>query len=304
MAYSAIALTDEFENGVIWTVDGFKLDLWSRLSITEINKRRTEMSVLDAKYQVLTFPNLTIYDYKSIESKLTVMASKGWRIENIGAFLWKFKRAEPSNKKFFVVFSDIPSGGKISPTEENQSLGEICIRNGWEREYQWKQMQIFCADQQAILLENDEVIRLENIHQNMKKTFISNWTKVLLLMIIIAFSNGIRYLGSSLYINEKAFWAFLIGIQGAFVAGSSLLGYMLWFKISRKRISEGSTCVSAEWHRRILIVMIIGVLVTAILSFIDMKIQFDKWLTFYIIIGIMAVLAVVSLITLLIQLFK
>ena len=115
MAYSAIALTDEFENGVIWTVDGFKLDLWSRLSITEINKRRTEMSVLDAKYQVLTFPNLTIYDYKSIESKLTVMASKGWRIENIGAFLWKFKRAEPSNKKFFVVFSDIPSGGKISP---------------------------------------------------------------------------------------------------------------------------------------------------------------------------------------------
>ena len=31
-------LTEEFENGVIWTIDGFKLDLWSRLSITEIKK--------------------------------------------------------------------------------------------------------------------------------------------------------------------------------------------------------------------------------------------------------------------------
>lgn len=38
MAYSAIALTDEFENGVIWTIDGCKLDLWSRLSITRIKK--------------------------------------------------------------------------------------------------------------------------------------------------------------------------------------------------------------------------------------------------------------------------
>jgi hypothetical protein len=38
MGYSAIALTEEFENGVIWTIDGFKLDLWSRLSITEIKK--------------------------------------------------------------------------------------------------------------------------------------------------------------------------------------------------------------------------------------------------------------------------
>lgn len=38
VAYSAIALTDEFENGVIWIIDGYKIDIWSRLSITEIKK--------------------------------------------------------------------------------------------------------------------------------------------------------------------------------------------------------------------------------------------------------------------------
>lgn len=255
------------------------------------------MRGINVKNRILIFPYLAIYDYKSIEDNLTAMAAKGWRTEGASSFLWKFKRAEPSNKKFSVIFADDTS-------ERKRSLEEICVEGGWKKEFQGKQIQIFYADKEAIPLETDELIRLENIHLNMKKTFIPNWIKALLLMIIIAFSNGMSYFGGSPYMNGKAFWAFLVGLQGAFIAGCSLLGYLLWLKISRKKISKGGTCVSTSWYRRILIVMIIGFLTTGIVSFINIKIQIGEGLIFYIIIGMMVVLAAISLITLLFQLLE
>lgn len=252
----------------------------------------------DVKYQLLIFPYLTIYDYKSIEDNLTAMAAKGWRTESIGVFLWKFKRSEPSNKKFSVFFTSSASEHEPVSTERQRLLEELCVKGGWEKEFQWKQMQIFCADQEAIPLETDEAIRLENIHQNMKKTYIPNWTKVLFLMLFIAFSNGMKYFGYFPYSDEKTVWAFLIALYGAFIAGVTLLGYLFWLKASRKKISEGGTSVSAAWYRRLLIVLVIGFMATSIGSFTDTKIQIGEGLIFYIIFCMIAVLAAVSFIDL------
>lgn len=258
----------------------------------------------DAKYQFLIFPALTIYDYKSIEDNLTAMAAKGWRTESIGAFLWKFKRSEPVNKKFSVLFTSSASEYEPVSTEKQGLLEEICVKGGWEKEFEWKQMQIFCADQEAMPLETDEAIRLENIHRNMKKTFIPNLIKVLLLTLVLAFSNGMKYFGYFPYSDEKTVWAFLIALHGAFIAGFTLLGYLLWLKASRKKISEGGACVSSVWYRRFLIVLGIGFLVTSIVSFTDTKIQIGEGLIFYIIICITAVLSAVSFINLFSQFLK
>ena len=247
----------------------------------------------DVKYQFL-FPNLTMYDYKSIEDNLTAMAAKGWRVENIGTLLWKFKRTEPSNKKFCV----------LPVSAERQRTLEEYVEGGWKKEFQLKQMQIFCADQEAMSLETDEVIRLETIHQNMKKTFIPNWTKVLFCMMILTFFNGMNYFRNSSYSYEKTIWPFLVYLYGTFISGCTLLGYMLWFKISRKKISEGGTCISTAWYRNGLIVMIVGFLATVIVSFIDIKMQIGEGLMSYIIIGMMILLVAISLITLLFQLFE
>jgi hypothetical protein len=46
------------------------------------------------------------------------MAEKGWRTENVGAFLWKFKKAEPSNKKFSAIFSE---------SERTEMLRVMCL---------------------------------------------------------------------------------------------------------------------------------------------------------------------------------
>lgn len=217
-----------------------------------------EMS--DTKY--LIFPYITIYDYKSIEDNLTTMAAQGWRTESIGPFLWKFKRSEPSNKKFFAFYSN--SKYESASTEEQKLLEELCVKGGWEKEFQWKNMHVFIADHDAMPLEIDEAIKLENIYKNMKKTFIPNGTIVLILMLLIAFINGKKYFGNSPYSDEKTIWAFLLNIYGAFLVGASLLGYLFWIKFLKKKISEGGTCVSTKWFRKILILLLVGFVATSI----------------------------------------
>lgn len=46
--------------------------------------------------------------------------------------------------------------------------------------------------------------------------------------------------------------------------GASLLGYLFWFKFSKKKISEGGTCVSTKWFRKILILILVGFMATSI----------------------------------------
>jgi hypothetical protein len=210
------------------------------------------------------FPNLTIYDYKSIEDNLTTMAAKGWRTESIGAFLWKFKRSIPSNKKFSVIYTSSASEYEASTTKKQKLFKELCVKGGWEKELQWKNMNIFIADPDAMPLEIDEAIKLENIHKNMKKTFIPNGTKVLIFMLLIAFINGMKYFGNSPYSDERTIWAFLLNLYGAFIVGATLLGYLLWFKFSKKKISEGGTCASTKWFRKLLILLLIGFMATSI----------------------------------------
>jgi hypothetical protein len=214
----------------------------------------------DAKY--LIFPYITIYDYKSIEDNLTTMAAKGWRTESIGPFLWKFKKSIPSNKKFIALYTS-NSKYESASTEKQKLFEELCVKGGWEKEFQWKNMHIFIADHDAMPLETDEE-KLENIHKIMKKTFIPNYTIPLIFLLFIAFIYGMKYFGNSPYSDEKTIWAFLLNLYSAFIAGASLLGYLFWFKFSKKKISEGGTCVSTKWYRKLLIVLVIGFLATSI----------------------------------------
>lgn len=217
----------------------------------------------DVKYGFL-FPGLTLYDYKSIEDYLTEMAAKGWKVESAGPGLWKFKRTEPSNRKFFVHFASSVSELEPVSAEGQRTFEETCVETGWRKEFQWKQMQVFCADREAMPLEIDGVIRLDNIHRNMKKNFIPNWIKALVFMLLLAFINGIKYFGNSPYRDEKTIWAFLISLYGVFISGAVLLGYLIWFKLSKKKVYEGGTCVSAKWYRKFLIVLLIGFIATSI----------------------------------------
>ena len=181
----------------------------------------------------------------------------------------------------------------MNPSAEVKSADD-CNEGGWKKD-EWKQMQIYCANPEAIPMETDEAVRLESVHLNMKKTFIRGWIIALFSMLVLAFSNGMKHFGNSPYSDEGTFWAFLATLYVALTAVVALLGYLYWLKASRKRISEGGTCASAAWHRRLLNVLLIGFLVIIVAYFLDTKMHLGEGLIFYIIIYMAAALAVISL---------
>jgi hypothetical protein len=259
------------------------------------------MSGLDTKYQLSIFPS---FDYKSMEDNLSSMAAKGWELEHIGAFLWRFKKTAPSNKKFSVVFPGEGSEYEFLPSDKQTLLQEICSEGGWQNVIQWKHLQIFCADSHAAPMETDEAARLESVRKSMRKNFIPMWIKVLVLMLVIAFSNGFRYFGNSPYSDESTIWAMIISLYAAFIAAIGLLGYFFWLRVSEKRIAEGGTCADASWQRRLQNLLLLGFFIIFISSFVDTKMQPGGGLVLYIIVYMALALGIVSLINFLTQHLK
>lgn len=186
------------------------------------------------------------------------MAAKGWEIKHIGAFLWEFKRAERLNKKFCVFYAkndrvDSPIIAESHSTQEN-----LNVENGWRKEIQWRQMQVFSADEESDSLKINETVRFNNACIAMNQTFVPSWVISFAGMMILAILEGIKYFGSSSYCDKGTILVFLIALYGTFLAGVQLVGYLFWVKASKKKISEGGTCASAVWQSGLMKMLMIG----------------------------------------------
>lgn len=255
----------------------------------------------DTKYQLSLFP---MFDYRDVEQSLTEMAAKGWRIQRAGGLFWKYKRAEPSNSKFCVVYSGGISDYKPAPVETQQLLEELCREGGWEKEIQWKQMQIFSADEETAPLETDEAVRIDSVCRAINKAYLPSWIVGLAAMLTAACFNGMRCFADSPYGDEGALWAFLMTLYAAFIFGFQILGYLFWVKFSKRSILEGGTCVSASRHRRLQNGLLMGVPVLLAGYLADTRVNIGGGLLVTIILVMMVSLAGVSLLNLFSQYLK
>ena len=140
----------------------------------------------DLKYRWNT---LCLYDYRGVEEHLSAMAAKGWRLEKAGNALWKYRRAEPASLRYAVTYNAGASQFNPGPTEGQESLEELCNAAGWTKVCDWFQMQIFSTeDTDAVPLETDEALRLENIHRSLGKSFLLTNLILLALGLFMSFS--------------------------------------------------------------------------------------------------------------------
>ena len=133
----------------------------------------------DVKYRWNT---LCLYDYRSVEDHLSAMAAQGWRLEKAGNTLWKYRRADPAPVRYAVTYNVGASQFNPGPTEGQESLEELCNAAGWTKVCDWAQAQIFFTeDKNAVSLETDEALRLQNIHRSMRKNFLPSNLVLLLI---------------------------------------------------------------------------------------------------------------------------
>lgn len=200
----------------------------------------------NVKYRLNTY---ALYDYRGVEEHLSAMAAKGWRLERAGNTLWKYRRAEPAEVRYAVTYSGSASRFEPGPTEEEQSLEELCAAAGWTRVSDCLQMQIFSTeDPAAVPLETDEALRLQNIHRCMWRSFLPANLVILLLTLFLGRDFFFALVTWDLYgmLNSNA-----ILISGALFLAAALLqvyllaGYFLWRRRSRRSVEEGGACLPA-----------------------------------------------------------
>ncbi len=225
----------------------------------------------NVKYRWNTFQ---LYDYQGVENHLSAMAAKGWRLEKAGSGLWKYRRAEPAKVRYAVTYSAGASQFDPGPTEEQQSLAELCAAAGWEKVSDCLQMQIFSTeDPAAVPLETDEALRLENIHRCMRRSFIPANVAILLLNLFLGRDFFWSLVTWDLYgmLNSNAML-----ISGVLFLAVELLqvyllaGYFLWRRRSRRSVEDGGPCLPADrgcrWANTALWVLLVLMVAVFLLS--------------------------------------
>lgn len=120
-------------------------------------------------------PMLTqLYDHTGFERQLEQMARKGWKLEQCGGFLgWKFRRIEPMELQYKVVYFPEASEFDPAPGDRQAEFIELCEQSGWEYIDHSAQMLIFCSRvPDPMPIETDAMVQVETIHKAMKKTYL------------------------------------------------------------------------------------------------------------------------------------
>ncbi len=186
------------------------------------------------------------YDDQGIARHLERMAQKGWMIERINNYFWTYRRIEPQRLRFAVTYFPEASDFNPGPTENQQTFQEYCESAGWRFAVQWCQMQIFYSENSdAVPLETEEPIRLQNIHRCMRKNFLPGNIVILILMGILL---GLQLLSiprdllSLLAENTRLITITLLLLAILSEAGM-LLGYYFWRSRSLRSVANGGSCV-------------------------------------------------------------
>lgn len=196
----------------------------------------------DVKYRA---ENLTLYEYRRVEEHLSAMAAKGWRLESVGARLWKYRRAEPAAVRYAVTYIPDASQFNPGPTEGQQTLEELCAAAGWEKVTDWFQMQIYCSEAaDPIPLETEESVRLEAVHRSMKRNFLPANVLLLLLSLVMLglfvrtlIVDPLRVLENNGSLFTGPLWL-LVSV----LLLVALTHYGLWYRRSKRSTAQGGSC--------------------------------------------------------------
>lgn len=202
-------------------------------------------------YRVETFQP---FEFEAMERRFASMARRGWQLEEIGTFFWKYRRAKPRETAYAVTF--LPKGSAFDPHDEPEAetLRDLCAEAGWEKVCDWGQLQIYRTDREnPVPLETDESVRLTAIRRSMRRLFLLP-NAVLLLLVI--FELGQLCLSGSaeplvLLSSSAGPLVLLLVPLLLLMLCFHFLVYALWLRRSLRSVAQGGRCVSSSLCRRV-----------------------------------------------------
>ena len=186
----------------------------------------------------------SFYDHPGVARHLEKMAAEGWLLERIstGSGIWRYRKAEPQTLRYAVTYFPAASDFDAAPGQDQQAFMDLCAEAGWQFVTQSAQMQIFCnASADAVPLDTEPSVQVENIHRAMKANFLIAQCLFLALALlnfgVLAFSfhrDPLDYFTSAGMLFSTACWV-LISVQAAV----ELATYFRWRSRARAAAEEG-----------------------------------------------------------------
>ncbi len=199
----------------------------------------------------------TFFDRTGIQKLLEKQAEKGWLLEKISSYGWKFRRIEPQKIKYAVTYFPEASMFDPEPTENQKSFWELCEHTGWKLASYNAQMQIFYNEiENPVPIETDPETELETIEKSAKKSFLVSYyilTACAVLQIALGlwqFSvDPVEYLSRNSSLFSALCWTVLTAM-----CLMEILGYFSWHKKARKAIEETGSFIATKGYRNIQLV--------------------------------------------------
>lgn len=202
----------------------------------------------DTKYR---FPQFAFYDRTGIQDYLEKQAEKGWLLDEVGTFAWKFSRSYPRRLHYCVVYFPKADPYDPEPGEEERTFQEFCTHGGWTLAASSAQMQIFWSEaENPIPIETDPGMEVENIHKSMKKAMLPSYWMLLaagILQIIsqwIGFNaDPLEFMASNISLYMVVFWIVLLILDIG-----RITNYYRWRRRARKAAEEDGIFVKTRGY--------------------------------------------------------
>lgn len=229
------------------------------------------------KYKYI-IPSFAFYDRTGIRKYLEKQASKGWMLDKVSNFYWRFRKDAPQTLHFCVTYFPHADIYDPAPSEEEETFREFCAHGGWILAGSSAQMQIFYSEaEDPMPIETDPVIEVENIHKSMKKSVLSAYWLLLVSCLLQFVSQGIgmssglvNYLSSGVNLFLLVTWMllFLLSI-------CRLAVYYRWRRKAKRAAEADGVFVETKsimWAENLAAVLILGGIIGLILTLEDRRV--------------------------------
>ena len=193
----------------------------------------------------------SIYDHSGISIYLEKMARKGWLLEKIGNYFWKFRKIDPQELKFSVTYFPPASVWDPAPSEQEETFREYCEDAGWKLAASNAQLQVFYTESQdTVPLETDAVLQVETVHKAMKKSVLAgSWMMGILGLLYTAFW-FVTFLENPVFVlTDYANWfRFIAYVNLLLLCFVELVTYYRWHKKAVKVAEETGNLHPSKSH--------------------------------------------------------
>ena len=194
----------------------------------------------------------SFYDHRGIAAHLEDQARKGWLLEKIGTWGWKYRRIEPKDLQFAVTYYPKASPYDPGPSEQERTLQAYCEEAGWTLAASNAQMQVFYHETpDPVPLETDAAVQVENIHAAAKRSHLpSQWllgglgVLQMVMWLVELFENPVALLSDYGGLFRCVCWLNLI-----LLCAVELVSYYRWHKKAVQAAEESGILYPTRSHR-------------------------------------------------------